>query len=592
MSLPAPKRSLGTRLLLFLGGLLLVVLTTFAWVSYRQLQETLVEGAADRMAAVAGRVAGLLEGSASRIESGALSLARDPAIARFAADPNDSTARAAAQAALASAEEAAPQIMGILVEPSGGGDAVRVGEEAPPAGAGAGATAGVGPIQGSGTRAFYDVTMPFSGGGGVLVLRRSLSNPESARQIADLIGERVALRLGTAGGPWTDLGTLVAGPPDSLARAGGGSYQPEGQGAVLGAASPVAGTPWMLWVETPRSAALAPARAVLGNMAGLGALVLLAGLGGAIVFGRSLTRPLLALTHAAERISQGDLSGRVPVESEDEVGRLAAAFNVMVEEVEASQHRLEERVRSRTEELEKALADLHDAQERLVRKEKLATLGQLASGVGHELRNPLGVMTNALYYLDIRLADAPGDALEYLGILKAQVALSSRIVGDLLDFSRVKEPRRERVAASEIVENQIARLAESDSVAVRREIPKDLPPVSVDPVQVGQVLFNLLTNAVQAMGDAGGTLTVAAGEGPPGKVWIEVRDTGPGIPPENLERIFEPLFTTRARGIGLGLSVSRSLVEANDGTIEASSVPGQGARFRIAFPAVETEVAA
>ena len=230
-------------------------------------------------------------------------------------------------------------------------------------------------------------------------------------------------------------------------------------------------------------------------------------------------------------------------------------------------------------------AELEEAQGELVRKERFATLGRLASSVGHELRNPLGVMTNAVHYLEAVLPSPAPKVTEYLGILRQQIHLSERIVTDLVDFSQIKPPQREPVAIGAIVDEQLSRAEAPDGVRVERRIPEGLPPLLIDPVQIGQVLFNLVTNALQAMEERGGVLTVAVQVGDD-RVRIEVTDTGPGVPEANQHRIFEPLFTTKARGIGLGLSLSRLLAEANDGHLALANSGADGARFVLDLPAV------
>ena len=238
-----------------------------------------------------------------------------------------------------------------------------------------------------------------------------------------------------------------------------------------------------------------------------------------------------------------------------------------------------------------AVAALGDAEAQLVRKEKLAVLGQLAGSVGHELRNPLGVMSNAVYYLEMVQPAAPDDVREYHGILRAQVALAERIIGDLLDFSRVRPPQRETVTVSRLFDEQLARLPLPSGVRLDRQGGEDDLTVSVDPVQIGQVLYNLLLNAVQAMDGGGGVLTVGARRGD-GLVHLEVADTGPGIPAGFERKIFEALFTTKARGVGLGLAVSRGLAEANGGRLDVVSRPGAGATFTLTLPLPEREAAA
>lgn len=237
--------------------------------------------------------------------------------------------------------------------------------------------------------------------------------------------------------------------------------------------------------------------------------------------------------------------------------------------------RLEEMVEERTREL-------REAQEQLIRREKLAILGQLAGGVGHELRNPLGVISNAVYFLQMTLSGADETTREYLGIISSEVRNAEKIVSDLLGFSRIRAAEKEEIAVSDLIARTLERQPPPENVAVATVIDADVPPVFVDSQQIVQVLINLVTNAYQAMPE-GGRLTIGAqvrGD----RVALAVTDTGCGIPQENMGRLFEPLFTTRARGIGLGLVTSKNLVEANGGSIEVQSEVGKGSTFTIVLP--------
>ena len=418
-------------------------------------------------------------------------------------------------------------------------------------------------------------------GRGFVVFRRRAASPAAGRSIGSLIGAGNALRLGSRSNDvWTDLGKRVEPPPPAKAGDVISYRRPDGS-AWLGTEARVAGTPWVIWVETPEDVALAPAHTFWNAMLPIGGLFVV--LGGLLAWfiSRRITTPLASLTAAAEAIAGGDLARRVHAKRSDEVGRLADAFNVMADQVQAGYSRLDAGIKERTTELEHTVAQLHDTQEQLVRREKLAMLGQLASGVGHELRNPLGVMTNAVYYLEMVQPDAPQDVQEYFGILRSQIGLAEKIVGDLLDFSRVRPPRRDSAALAEIVAAQQARLSVPHGVTVTVDVPADLPRVSVDVVQVGQIVFNLLLNAMQALSEGGGTVRIGASASDT-HVLLHVEDDGPGVPAELRAKIFEPLFTTKARGIGLGLAVSRSLAEANGGTLTVDD-GGRGARFTLSL---------
>ena len=257
-------------------------------------------------------------------------------------------------------------------------------------------------------------------------------------------------------------------------------------------------------------------------------------------------------------------------------------------EQELARHRdrLEEMVAERTRELEAA-------QEKLVRQERLAVLGQLAGSVGHELRNPLGVISNAIYYLDMVIPKEDEKVGQYLAMINSNVHEATSIVSDLLDFARVKSVDRSAVKVSDLLEVVISQNPPNENVTLNVDIPNDLHRMHVDRQQIKQVLTNLVTNAYQAMSSPssdevpdGGNLTIAArqqGE----KIKISVTDTGTGIAPENQDKIFEPLFTTKSKGVGLGLAICKNLTEANGGSIGFESEIGVGTTFMLTLPFYE-----
>jgi two-component system NtrC family sensor kinase len=272
----------------------------------------------------------------------------------------------------------------------------------------------------------------------------------------------------------------------------------------------------------------------------------------------------------------------------------------------AEHKRAEEDIRRLNETLEQKVEQLLEAQEELVRKKKLAILGQFSGSVGHELRNPLGVMNNAVYFLKTVLADADESIKEYLGIIKQEIDNSQRIISDLLDFSRTKTPQAHAVQVHDLILQTHKKCAIPENIQFQADLPAMLPRIQVDPLQMMQVFLNLIANAVQAMAD-GGALCVAArrvsgfefavsGSEPESReqqpetgdfVEISVSDTGGGISPDNLKKLFQPLFTTRARGVGLGLVVCRNLTEANGGRIEVESRLGAGTTFKVTLPVAE-----
>jgi signal transduction histidine kinase len=225
-----------------------------------------------------------------------------------------------------------------------------------------------------------------------------------------------------------------------------------------------------------------------------------------------------------------------------------------------------------------AFEALQRAQEELVRNERLAALGQLAGGVGHELRNPLGVIKNAIFYLNMALP-ADEKIRKHFAIIEREIATATRIVGDLLDYARVREPMREPIDLGALMREAVERLAAPPTVRVQVRLDDTLGSIMADPVQLGQIVNNLLTNAIQAMPE-GGLLAITSGSDGDQAV-IAVEDTGVGIAPENLSRIFQPLFTTKAKGIGLGLALASNLATAHGGGITVQSTPGRGSRFTL-----------
>jgi signal transduction histidine kinase len=223
-------------------------------------------------------------------------------------------------------------------------------------------------------------------------------------------------------------------------------------------------------------------------------------------------------------------------------------------------------------------------QEKLLRQERLATLGQVAGSVAHELRNPLGVISNAVYFLNLITPQTEPRVQEYLTIIEQETRYAEKVVSDLLDQSRIKLPDRSQISVTELVQQALDRNPLSPHIRLTLDISAELPPVYVDPVQIVQVLGNLLSNAYQAMPDGGG-LTIAARQNGQ-EVAIKVIDQGEGIAAEYMPRMFEPLFTTKQKGIGLGLSLSKNLVESNDGRIDVFSQTGQGSTFVVFLPVV------
>jgi len=269
----------------------------------------------------------------------------------------------------------------------------------------------------------------------------------------------------------------------------------------------------------------------------------------------------------------------------DETGNLICIEGIILDITE--QKKSEEKIKNYSKRLEEMVEErtkaLKDAQEQLVRQEKLAVIGQLASGVGHELRNPIGVIGNSTYYLNMKLKDVDDKTKKHLDILQREVLRTNTIITDLLDFSRVKPPAFEEADLNNIVKETISTTEVPENITLETKLDEKLPRISVDADQIGRVIMNIASNAVGAMPE-GGRLAIKTVVK---KDFVEItfKDTGEGITKENLQKIFEPLFTTKAKGIGLGLAIVKGIVEGHKGEIEVESKVGKGSTFIIKLPA-------
>jgi signal transduction histidine kinase len=243
-------------------------------------------------------------------------------------------------------------------------------------------------------------------------------------------------------------------------------------------------------------------------------------------------------------------------------------------------------VKLRTEELQDSLVELKAAHEQLVRQERLAAIGELASTIGHELRNPLGVISNAVYLLRNDFGAHPSEpAQRHLLTAEREISAATVIVSDLLEFARERTPVLNEINVGDLVDEVLTVLPPPTGMRARAEVPPEGVTLRADRDMLRQVLLNLVGNAYQAMADGGEmTLRVSTGDG---QVRLAVSDTGSGMNDETRARLFEPFFTTKARGVGLGLAVSKRIVEAHEGRIDVESEDGRGTTFTIAVPAAE-----
>lgn len=261
----------------------------------------------------------------------------------------------------------------------------------------------------------------------------------------------------------------------------------------------------------------------------------------------------------------------------DEDGTLMYFDGILEDITECKEYseKLKRMVEERTRELRKT-------QEELIQREKLATLGQLAGSVGHEIRNPLGVISNSVYFIKMKLNDADEKVKKHLNIIEENVQRANKIAANLLDFARASHLLQKPTDINKVVEDALTASVIPETVFVTTRCDENVEKILVDPDQILQVFQNIISNAIQAMPDRG-TLEIET-EIKDDSICITFRDTGEGISEENLQKVFEPLFTTKTEGIGLGLPIARDIVERHKGTMRIQSKIGKGTIVTIMLP--------
>lgn len=222
---------------------------------------------------------------------------------------------------------------------------------------------------------------------------------------------------------------------------------------------------------------------------------------------------------------------------------------------------------------------------RIQESERLATLGQVSGGIAHELRNPLNVMKTSIYYLTKARSASPEKQAEHLERIHRQVGVADSVITALSDFAKLPIPNLEPVSLAECISQVLDNVTLPATISVALQIDEDFPQVLADPAQLSIVLANLIRNARDAMPD-GGTLTITGNRQGDG-VDVVVRDTGCGIAEDALVRIMEPLYSTKARGMGLGLTITRAIIEKHEGAIRVESQLGRGTAFTVHLAAAE-----
>lgn len=315
-----------------------------------------------------------------------------------------------------------------------------------------------------------------------------------------------------------------------------------------------------------------------------------------ILFPSKITRPIERLINATKQVKKGDYSYRIKSTGEvDEISTLAGSFNEMLQNIEdtnRSNLELLERTKGFNETLkervEEATSAIREQQNELIRSERLATVGEFAAHIAHEIKNPLSGITVALELMKSKSED--NEQQQSISDVLKEVKRLDRILKDLLQLSIPKEMDLRPADPNDIVERSVvvvSSAADEKGVAIETNL-KCTGEYALDYEKCQQVVINLLINGIDAVDANKGKVTVET-ENVNGDVHVRVSDTGRGIPPEEMEKVFEPFYTSKKQGTGLGLAISKKIVEAHDGRITVSSELGKGTTFTVVLPASAAE---
>jgi two-component system, NtrC family, sensor kinase len=321
---------------------------------------------------------------------------------------------------------------------------------------------------------------------------------------------------------------------------------------------------------------------------------------------KMIASPINTLVEATERIASGDLSQRVHVATDQELERLALAFNTMCDSVQKTQEELEQHNQNLEQMVRERTQRLEEAQQQVLQSEKMAAVGQLAAGVAHELNNPLG---GILGYAQFALEKVQKGSLNeteigafsrYLSDIELQARRCKMIVKNLLKFSRSSNKEEFglvdiNASLEEVFLFTSHQLGMKD-IHLNKQLQPDLPHIVGNANSLQQVFTNIIINSMQSMSEGGELVVRTSIEKPVGEfggaLAIMFKDSGSGIPKENLSKIFEPFFTTKkvGEGTGLGLAVSYGIIRDHGGDIKAESTVDVGSTFTVVLPIVREKV--
>lgn len=574
------RRSLARDLPLGLGALLAVTVAVLAFAAYREVQQTTLTAALERLDRTAVQLSDILTQSARTRFAVVESIAALPPIRQAVRGrrpvPPPPELEVLARAQLVTSVELWDR------------DGRRISHtgDVPPLDAGRRrgvmeslreARSGIGRFhRGRGDTVVYEVVTSVRDGG-YLVERRRLSNTSTGnRLLAELIGDSARLVIGNAGGDvWTDFNRPTPDPPATVLTPGRHEYERDGA-RVLARSARVAGSPWQMVIEFPREMVVSRARTFLVRFALIALVVLIVGVAAAWGTGRWITRPLARVTDAAEAIADGRAVTAPPVDRSDEIGRLTSAFNTMAEQVARSQSRLEAQVQDRTAALQESLRELE----------------AFSYTVSHDLRAPLRAMQGfAQALLEDYGATLDDTGRDYANRVVEASRRMDDLIQDLLAYSRLS---REQLSLAPVdLDTVVAEVVnglsdEMGRTGGRVEVASPLGRVVGNGRILHQVLANLVGNALKFVptGTAPGVRISTEQRNGRRRLWVE--DNGIGIDPEHRERIFRVFERLHGGetypGTGIGLAIVRRGAERMRGEVGVESTPGRGSRFWIELP--------
>ncbi|GAB4031386.1 MAG: hypothetical protein Fur0012_08520 [Elusimicrobiota bacterium] len=378
------------------------------------------------------------------------------------------------------------------------------------------------------------------------------------------------------------------------ARSGGGEVILATGERVLGAFAEVSELGWIVYIQRSVAVAYEASRDMLNKtwtvMIFVTVFVLFLGYAVSLV----LTHPIQALREAAIKLGEGDFNYLPDLSiPNDEIGELAHTFIEMSEslkvktaEIIEAKDELEKLNRSLENRVEARTRELKSAQEELIKKERLAAMGQMASVVSHEIRNPLAVINNSIYFIKTKTNANPSPdpkVVKHISIIESEIRQANGIIDEILSFARSRELKPKETVLHAYLEDLLMSYPFPQHIELEKHFCSENPHVNIDQDEMNQVIRNLIKNGIEVMPEKG-KIIMRTELMADSTVRIDVEDTGPGIPKEVLDKLFTPFYTTKARGTGLGLAVVKKVIERHKGKVEIVSVVGQGTCFKLYIP--------